>query len=354
MPKDKRYRFGEDGLARWLREDQGFLARALNDTRHLSRVAREYLSLICPQNTRVIPGSMTALLRRRFGLDDLLSANGQKNRNDHRHHAVDACVIAVTDQGLLSRFASASADARDKQLGKLVETMPLPWPNYRNHVERAIQNIWVSHKPDHSHEGAMHNDTAYGLLDNGFVRVHKTIDGVRSRDISALEVIEIRDQKASARHGLLPNGDLKPYKGYKGDSNYCIEIVRNAKGKWEGEVVTTFEAYQVVRQHGVSRLRNNNLSLSGKALVMRLMINDVLALNVADGQKMIARIATISGNGQIFLAAHHESNVDARNRDKADPFAYVSKTAGSLQKANGRRVSISCIGELREYKVTDL
>lgn len=354
MPKDKRYRFGEDGLVRWLREDQGFLARALNDTRHLSRVAREYLSLICPQNTRVIPGSMTALLRRRFGLDDLLGANGQKNRNDHRHHAVDACVIAVTDQGLLSRFASASADAREKQLGKLVETMPLPWPNYRDHVKRVIDNIWVSHKPDHSHEGAMHNDTAYGLLDNGFVRVQKTIDGVRLRDTFALKVIEIRAQKASARHGLLPNGDLKPYKGYKGDSNYCIEIVRNAKGKWEGEVVTTFEAYQVVRQHGVSRLRNNNLSLSGKALVMRLMINDVLALNMDDGQKMIARIATISGNGQIFLAAHHESNVDARNRDKADPFAYVSKTAGSLQKANGRRVSISCIGELREYKVTDL
>jgi CRISPR-associated endonuclease Csn1 len=46
--------------------------------------------------------------------------------------------------------------------------------------------------------------------------------------------------------------------------------------------------------------------------------------------------------------------VDARNRDKADPFAYVSKTAGSLQKANGRRASISCIGELREYKLTDL
>lgn len=118
--------------------------------------------------------------------------------------------------------------------------------------------------------------------------------------------------------------------------------------------MTTFEAYQVVCQHGVSRLRNNNLSLSGKALVMRLMINDMLALILDDGQKTIARITKISGNGQIFMAAHHESNVDARNRDKADPFAYVSKTAGSLQKANGRHVSISCIGELREHKVTDL
>jgi CRISPR-associated endonuclease Csn1 len=43
-----------------------------------------------------------------------------------------------------------------------------------------------------------------------------------------------------------------------------------------------------------------------------------------------------------------EANVDARNRDKADPFAYLSKTAGSLQKAHGRRVTISPIGELHD------
>jgi CRISPR-associated endonuclease Csn1 len=145
MPRGKRYRFAPDGMAQWLREDKGFLARALNDTRHLSRVAREYLSLICPQDTRVIPGRMTALLRAKFGLNDILGLNGEKNREDHRHHAVDACVIAVTDQSLLQKFAKASASAREKQLNKLVETMPLPWPNYREHVQRAIDAIWVSH-----------------------------------------------------------------------------------------------------------------------------------------------------------------------------------------------------------------
>jgi CRISPR-associated endonuclease Csn1 len=70
MPRNKRYRFGPDGHEKWLREDKDFLARALNDTRHLSRVAREYLSLICPHGTRVIPGRMTAMLRAKFGLND--------------------------------------------------------------------------------------------------------------------------------------------------------------------------------------------------------------------------------------------------------------------------------------------
>jgi CRISPR-associated endonuclease Csn1 len=347
MPRFKRYRFGEDGYEKWLKEDKGFLARALNDTRYLSRVAREYLSLVCPQNTRVIPGQMTAMMRAKFGLNDILGLDGEKNRNDHRHHAVDACVIAVTDQGMLQRFAKASASAREKQLNRLVDDMPLPWPTYRQHVARAVHNIWVSHKPDHGYEGAMHNDTAYALLGGGMVSVRKTVDGVRHKEVGALKVIEFSDPSALQRHGQLPNGEPRPYKGYKGDSNYCIEIVRNEKGKWEGEVISTFEAYQLVREHGVARLRHPSLSISGKPLMIRLGLDDAVRLAV-DGQTRTMRVATLSGNGQVFMSGINEANVDARNRDKLDAFAYVSKTAGSLQKVKGRRVTISPIGELRD------
>ncbi|MES1977013.1 MAG: type II CRISPR RNA-guided endonuclease Cas9 [Pseudomonadota bacterium] len=347
MPRAKRSRFADDGMERWLKDDKGFLARALNDTKYLSKVAREYMSLICPQDTRVIPGQMTAMLRGKFGLNDVLGINGEKNRNDHRHHAVDACVIGVTDQGLLQRFAKASADAREKQLNRLVETMPDPWPSYRAHVQRAVNHIWVSHKPDHGHEGAMHNDTAYGLLGNGRVGVHKQVEGKRTYIEDNLKVIEFGNAKASERHGLLPDGSPRPYKGYKGDSNYCIEIVRNEKGKWEGEVISTFEAYQIARQHGVSGLRNSNLSASGKPLVMRLMLDDSLRLTLEDGLRTM-RIAKVSGNGQIFMSNMTEANVDSRNRDKDDLFAYTSKMAGSLHKAQARRVTISPIGELND------
>lgn len=347
MPRNKRYRFGAEGYTCWLRDDKGFLARALNDTRHLSRVAREYLSLICPQGTRVIPGQMTAMLRAKFGLNGILGLDGEKNRNDHRHHAVDACVIGVTDQGLLQRFAQASASARQRQLGRLVEDMPLPWPSYREHVARAVERIWVSHKPDHGHEGAMHNDTAYGLLGNGKVSVHKVVDGRRIKIVETLKVIEMSDQNGHERHGLLPDGSPRPYKGYKGDSNYCMDIVRDDKGKWVGEVVSTFRAYQLARLHGLARLHDRCTSISGKPLVMRVMVNDCLRLMV-DGKTLTLRVTTLSGNGQIFMAPHNEANVDARNRDKHDPFGYVSKMAGSLQKARGRKVSISPIGELND------
>lgn len=345
MPRNKRYRFGPDGYEKWLREDKDFLARALNDTRYLSRIAREYLSLICPQNTRVIPGQMTAMLRAKFGLNDVLGLAGEKNRNDHRHHAVDACVIAVTDQGMLQRFAQASASAREKQLDRLVEKMPLPWLTYYEHVERAVNSIWVSHKPDHGHEGAMMEATAYGVRKDGTIKQKKKADGEEGREVKNL--IRISEPKQPERHGIDAEGNPLPYIGYVGGSNFCIEIVCNDKGKWEGEVISTFEAYQLVRKFGLERLRHPTLSISGKPLVMRLVIDDIVRMEI-NGVLQTMRMVKVDSSGKIAFSPSHEANVDARNRDKTDPFAYLYKNAGPLQALKARRVTISPIGELRD------
>lgn len=349
MHRDKAKRFAPDAMERWLRDDADFLARALNDTAYLSRVAKEYLQLICPHNrVRAIPGRLTALLRGKFGLNEILSGNSRKNRDDHRHHAVDAVVVAVTDQGLLQRFSQASQSARERQLQRLVDTMPLPWPGFRDQVRASIEALVVSHRPDHNHEGRLHNDTAYGLLEDGRV-VHAIYeDGRRIRKEEKLGVIPIVSPSASHRHGTLPDGSPRPYKGYKGDSNYCIEIALGRNGDWQGQVVSTFEANQIARAEGAVRLHDPRFSLRGAPLVMRLFVNDCLAFEHEDEQRLF-RIAKISANTQIFMAEVHESNVDARNRDKQDPFAYMSKMPGSLQRANARRCSVSPIGELRVW-----
>ena len=356
MPRAKRARFAEDGMERWLKDDKGFLARALNDTKYLSKVTREYMSLICPQDTRVIPGQMTAMLRSKFGLNDLLGINGEKNRNDHRHHAVDACVIGVTDQGLLQRFAKASGDAREKQLQKLVADTPPPWgetlDSYRAHVKLAVNRIWVSHKPDHGHEGAMHEDTAWGLLPNGETsRRVRGDDGKKQRETKNRSVIQFNSTSDKLRHGLDDNNQPKPYKGYVGGSNFCMDIVRLENGKWDGEIVSTFAAYQIIRQLGVSaglaKLRSSTVSVSGNPMVMRLQNGDVVKMTVEDRLRLM-RIVKMGSNGQIFFAEHNEANVNDRNIDKHESFAYTSKYAGSLQKTQARRVTISPIGELND------
>ncbi len=369
MPKAKRYRFAEDGYQRWLKEDAGFLPRALNDTRHLSKVAKEYLSLICPQNTRAIPGRMTAMLRAKFGLNDILGVNGIKNRNDHRHHAVDACVIGVTDQGLLQRFAQAAASTREKQLGRLVETMPLPWESYRDHVQRAIDNIWVSHKPDHGHEGGMFDATIYGLRGPGKVTYRQEIDGKRQRPILNREVVEFSDgipqTFAGHRHGALTDGTPKPYMGLWSRSNYAIEIFRTDQGSWHAEVIERYRAYQIAATSGAGRLRHATLSLSNQPLVMRLLIDDVICVEL-ESNCLLLKVLKINSSGAITFVLHNETNVGARYIEKlaaqknqktgkpfdavalVDEFFQKSISPASLKSFKARRVTISPIGELRD------
>jgi hypothetical protein len=240
----------------------------VNNLRILSENLRDEPLTMEQRNTVVDALERNGMLRAKFGLNDILGLQGEKNRNDHRHHAVDACVIAITDQGMLQKFAQASASAREKQLDKLVETMPLPWDTYREHVKWAVNHIWVSHKPDHGYEGAMMEATAYGIRKDGSIKQKLKADGEESREIKNL--IRISEQKQPERHGIDANGKPLPYIGYVGGSNYCIEIVRNENGKWAGEVISTFDAYQLARQHGPKRLRYPTLSVSGKPLVMRL------------------------------------------------------------------------------------
>lgn len=356
MKKAKAKRFAPDAFEQWLKNDQDFIARALNDTAYFSRIAKEYLSLICPPNkVRAIPGRLTAMLRGKFGLNQLLSGTEAKNRDDHRHHALDAAVISITDQGLLQRFASASAKARELELNRLVEEMPLPWSSYRQHVERALAGIHVSHRPDHGYQGAMHEDSAWGIDTDGFAtrKIFDENSGERQKQRKKLKLVEISSTKNKQRHGTNEDGSPKNYKGYVGGSNYCIEIWADENNKWRGDVISTYSAYQVIRQLGEEKgsreLRNPTKTQRGKPLIMRLMINDYVKLKVQNSSELM-RVATIKSSGQMLFSAHNEANADARNRDKANPFSYISKTPGSLQKAQGIHCRVSPLGTIYPSK----
>lgn len=192
----------------------------------------------------------------------------------------------------------------------------------------------------------MMEETSYGIRKDGSIKQRRKADGSAGREITNL--IRIAEAGQSARHGVDAQGRPLAYKGYVGGSNYCYEITVNDKGRWEGDVVSTFEAYRIVRSLGWPQLRNPNVGQNGRPLVMRLVIGDSVRLE-SDGQTETMRLVKVNGNnGQIFMAPVHEANVDARNSDKQDVFAYTSKVAGSMQKAKARHVTISPIGELRD------
>jgi CRISPR-associated endonuclease Csn1 len=131
MPFPKKRRFAPDALAQY-QTDGDFLARHLTDTAFVSRVAREYLTAVCPSNqVWSIPGRMTALLRKRWGLNTLLSETGDKNRSDQRHHVIDAAVVAVTDRSLLQRISTLSARGAEQEVHRFLDGLEEPWPDYR-------------------------------------------------------------------------------------------------------------------------------------------------------------------------------------------------------------------------------
>src|SRR5690606_3305702 len=130
-----------------------------------------------------IPGRMTAMLRRVWGLNSLLPdhnfvenahSGAPKNRFDHRHHAIDAAAAAVTSRRTLMAIARAAGRAEEKGRDRLLEELEAPWPEFRAELRDRLEQVVVSHKPDHGRRSRpapgrdvtaakLHDDTAYGL-----------------------------------------------------------------------------------------------------------------------------------------------------------------------------------------------
>lgn len=405
LPKNKQWRFAENAMQEYVK-DSDFLARHLNDTAYLCRVSKEYLSGICfPNKISVTPGRLTSLLRGKWGLNKILSADSSKNRDDHRHHAIDAAVIAVSDRSILQKISRASARASERHLNKLVDEMPMPWPTYQQEIEQVKDRIVISHKPDHGFEGALHKETAYGFAgedeDDSPLVVHRvpigtlesddkigtvpdsvtgageySSEGVRDLLLrkrllqavgekngaerkAALAQFEadtkIRRVRVVERLNVIPIKDRRTgeiYKGYMGGSNYGMEIYRDEKGRWQHLIVSTFEAHEIIgelgKQIGFERLRHPRLAQNNLPLVMRLCKDDLIAFEENGTVRRIFRVVKTGANGQTFLAEHQESNCDQRNRDKNSGFKYLSKTAGTLFSAKARRVFVDPLGFVRD------
>lgn len=408
LHKSKQWRFGPDAIAR-VEKDGGFLARQLTDTQYLSRLAGKYLGSLYATKEEgsvyVIPGRMTAMLRRLWGLNDILGdhnivenrhSNAPKNRLDHRHHAIDAAVVAVTTRSLLMQIARTAGLAEDKNLDRLFEGLDPPWPGFRDQLRERLLGITVSHKPDHGRKGKpkpghdttagrLHNDTAYGLTGetsaNGLpIVVHRVpLASLKPADIADPDRLPdpvLRQALAEATEGksgkefeaaiarfrkahpqfagirrvrvreplsVIPIRDARGriYKAYKGDSNARFDVWRLPDGKWVSDIVSMFDAHQPDqadrRPHPAAK----------KMLSLRQ--NDMLAIERDGGPREVVRVVKFSSIGTIALAHDNEAGAlkarDAASNDD-DPFKYVLKTAGGLKKIKARQIRIDPLGRI--------
>lgn len=408
MHRSKQWRFGPGARER-LEKDGGFIARQLTDTQYLSRATAKYLSsLYTPDEGRrvyALPGRMTAMLRRVWGLNSLLPdhnfvenahSNAPKNRLDHRHHAIDGAVAAVTDAALMQRIATASSRAEELELERIFEDLAPPWPAFRDDLKERLARVTVSHKPDHGRRkrpdrtrdvtaGRLHNDTAYGLTGQ-FAADGKTPIVVHRVPFASLKPGDIADPtripdqalrdalfaatrdltgksydqalaRFAAQHpvfkgirrvrvrealNVIPIRDKegRPYKAYKGDSNARYDVWRTPDGKWVADIVSMFDAHRPDigdrRPHPAAKK------------VLSLRQNDMLAVE-RDGEKQILRVVKFSSTGQITLAPQNEAGAlkarDASPQD-VDPFKYIYSSGSGLKKMRARQIRIDPLGRV--------
>lgn len=136
------------------------ISRELNDTRYICKEVIKYLKRLGGITIKGTKGRVTSDLRHSWGLDTILDTSGSavKNRADHRHHAIDAAVTAVTTNEHLHRLAESKCPENNVEFLR-------PWPHFREELAEKIKHINISHRPTKKTSGKLHEETSYGLTD---------------------------------------------------------------------------------------------------------------------------------------------------------------------------------------------
>ena len=384
--KNRAKKFREDAF----QDLDDVLARMLTDTQYMARVARQYLCFAAhPTKVYGIPGQLTAKLRHHWGLESLFPED-QKDRTDHRHHALDAFIVACTGRGTLQKYAT---ERNDYSAQMPQEKAPhLPYPDFRlRELQDAFDRMVISHKPDHGNpqqairEGKtvakLHEETYYGFAGEGDkkgtwkliqrvpVTEFKTADDLDviidqagtagkiralldGKDKSEHEAIiqkyfsdrnthKVRTYRERNKDVVLPfknkNGTPYRYAIYGGNAYaeiYCPDRGKNA-GKWQIEIIPNYCAHQ---KDFVPKWRHTDAHAK---LIMRLHIDDMVAYE-KDGKTVIARVKKMSG-GRIYF---RDNRIAKEEADKLSWGAYVS----GMQERNMRKITVTIDGRVLDPK----
>lgn len=394
LPNNKAWRFGPDAMSRYDNEERDFLARQLGDTRYISRLAAQYL-LRTGAEVWVTPGRLTSDLRWAWGLNSVLASHNReetadpaKNRNDHRHHAIDATVVALTDRSLLQRVASSAARAESTFERNWLADFPDPFPNFREAVQDKIGKIIVAHKPDHAIEGELHEATNYGvvqdpisgenrlatrkalpsltiaelskigdlkiradLLDRVKTLQDRSNSSISKKDLSdTLEtygrennIRRVRIHKTEASYNIISHNGHE--RAVIPGENFCVDLVETQDGKWYGVGVTRFEANEQRRTRS-NLPKWKSVYKKGKHL-MRVHKGDLLMLE-KDGIDRVMQVVKLQPSSSTFALAEHSAggSFQKRHDDTDDSFRWDFATFSKLKDRRARLIHVDPSGKV--------
>ena len=389
LPGKKFERFALDASERFTSTD--FISQQLNETRYIATETRDYLNQLGCQVEPIKTGRFTSQLRHAWGLNNLLSDSGQKTRLDHRHHAVDAIVIALTGMREVQQITRFLNSEKAQQLGLVdIREYPAPFEALREKSQAVIDNIVVSHKTNRKVSGPLHNEFLYSLQTNketgaAISVIRKPLSALKEKDLDNIHDVRIRELAKAhlKRSGSLkaafsdPNNPLtippkksdgKPQivkkvrlafsrsvrpigrtlKGTKEKrrnvwtrGNHHIEIieVNHAKGKkWVGVVVPLIEAVARLGKHSTVPVIQTDHG-ENTEFIMALHKLDMVKLTYR-GERMICRLQEMSQEGEICFREH--SDADTKNKTKRIRFR-----ASSFQRSNPELLEVDVLGNYK-------
>ena len=213
--------------------EEKFRSRNLNDTRYATRLLlnilkRDYPDVIVAAR----PGPLTDRLRRAWGIQSLKKTPDGERRDDDRHHALDAMIVALTSQSLLQRLTKLFQEAETRGLptnwhgiGHLAQlfrdtgelpadfvALEQPWPGFRAEVAEALRNVTVSRAERHRARGEAHAATIRQVAERdgqAVVYERKAIDSLTEKDIDRIKDAERNEPLVTALRDWVAKGKPK-------------------------------------------------------------------------------------------------------------------------------------------------
>jgi len=206
--------------------DEDFPLRHLQDTRYITTLARDFVSLLYGKDASAIvtpSGPLTAWLRRGWHLNSVLGFTDEKEREDHRHHAVDAIVIALATRSNIKRLSDAAERVEREGREKAFGTVDPPWDGFEHEVRSIIDGVVVSHRQSQRVRGPLHKDTIYSPKIDGKHRVRKELHKLTAKEVQSGKIVDTRALAAiQAKLAELAKTDpalADPAKAFKAPEN---------------------------------------------------------------------------------------------------------------------------------------
>ncbi len=313
---------------------EGFIERQKKDSQFIARRAIKLLEQVC-RHVHTTTGSVTDVLRHQWGLTDMMKElnfekykkqeriewkqrkNGERfytikdwsKRDDHRHHAMDALVVACTKQGYIKQLNDLNKTfEHEKTQGSLrtsARRFSPPWTTFRQDARKALADTLISFKSkqrvatknknrikhrDKNREpqtvwtprGKLHKETVYGKMKR-YAEKKIPLNGRFSLDTLEIMAHPIEKNAIEKRLTEFNNDPKKAFKGL--DKN---PIIIEGKRKPLTEIVV-WETIYTIRKS----LKNlNDKQIKKDILDGRIsrLVNSRLAEYGGDLKKMVAEL----------------------------------------------------------------